>query len=61
MTRFDGEIIPTPDEAAPYVAVVYADDRFVSRTPVQSEEEGARLIAELLTALDEFGAKTFEE
>jgi hypothetical protein len=61
MTRFDGEVIFTPDEASPYVAVVYGNDRIVSRTPVQSEEEGERLVAHLLKALEDFDATRFKE
>ena len=58
MHNFTGEVIPTPDEGAPYAAIIYAEDRIVWRKPVQTQEEGEGLVAELLDALKDYGKKS---
>ena len=57
MHKFNGEVISTPDEEMPFAAVIYADERIVWRAPVQTQEAGERLIAELLEALKDFEKK----
>jgi hypothetical protein len=58
MHKFNGEVISTPDEESPFAAIIYADERIVRRAPVQTQEEGDSLIAELLEALKGFEKRT---
>ena len=37
MSRYHGKVLETPDEGSPYAALFFADDRIVTRAPVQGD------------------------
>jgi hypothetical protein len=53
MSKVVGEVIATPDGPSPFAAVIRSDTRQLMRVLVETQEQGERLVAELLQSFEE--------